>query len=139
MKKGLWMLGTVLIFVVLLGMAYVRVAPLNPTHWHVPINASTDEDRVGGAVRVLAGDKAKLQALDTAAKELKRTRVLAGSVAQGRITYVTRSLVFGFPDLTTIELADGQIRMYARLWFGTSDMGVNRNRLERLIASVQGG
>ncbi|MEE4188319.1 MAG: DUF1499 domain-containing protein [Roseobacter sp.] len=131
------MFGSVLIFAVLLGMAYIRIAPLDPERWHQPVEATANEDRVGGAVRVIGGDEDTLRALDRAARDLKRTHVLAGSVAQGRISYVTRSLVFGFPDVTTIELTDGQIRMYARLRYGTSDLGVNRNRLERLIAAVQ--
>jgi len=137
MRKGIRMAGTVLVFAVLLLMAYIRMAHLDADRWHVPIEAASSEDRMGGAVRVIDGDAATLGALDAAAKDLKRTHVLAGSVAQGRITYVTRSLFFGFPDLTTIELVDGQIRMFARLRFGTSDMGVNRNRLERLIAAVE--
>ncbi|MGA9252662.1 MAG: DUF1499 domain-containing protein [Roseobacter sp.] len=137
MRKGIRMAGTVLIFAVLLLLAYIRVAPLDADRWHVPIEATSNEDRVGGAVRVIDGDEATLRALDAAAKDLKRTHVLAGSVAQGRITYVTRSLVFGFPDLTTIELAGDQIKMFARLRFGTSDMGVNRKRLEGLVAAVQ--
>ena len=137
MRRGFWMAGTLLVFVLMLGMAYVRVAPLDPAQWNVPIQATSDEDQAGGAVRVIAGDEATFQALDIAARGLKRTRVLAGSVGQARITYVTRSLFFGFPDLTTIEHADGQIRMFARLRFGSSDMGVNRNRLEGLIAAIQ--
>ncbi len=131
------MFGSVLIFAVLLGMAYVRVAPLDPARWHVAVDAIADEDRTGGAVRVIKGDETTLKALDQAARALARTTVLAGSVAEGRITYVTRSLLFGFPDLTTIELVGEEIRMFARLRFGTSDMGVNRSRLERLIAAVQ--
>lgn len=137
MGKGIRMVGTILIFAVLLLMAYIRLAPLEAARWHVPVEASSNEDRTGGAVRVIDGDEATLRALDAAAKDLRRTNVLAGSVAEGRITYVTRSLVFGFPDLTTIELVDDQIRMFARLRFGTSDMGVNRKRLERLVAAVQ--
>lgn len=139
MRKAIRMASTILIFAVLLLMAYIRMSPLDADRWHVPVEASSNEDRVGGAVRVIAGDETTLRALDASAKDLKRTHVLAGSVAEGRITYVTRSMFFGFPDLTTIELVGEQIRMFARLRFGTSDMGVNRNRLETLIATVEGG
>ena len=62
-----------------------------------------------------------------------------GSGAAGHITYITRSAVFGFPDMTTVERRGNQIRMYARLRFGASDLGVNRKRLERVIATLQGG
>lgn len=130
-------MGSILIFAVLLGMAYVRVSPIDPDKWHQPVTATENADLAGGAVRVLTGDADTLAALDREARRLKRTRVLAGSVAQGHISYVTRSAVFGFPDITTIYLQDGQIRMFARLRFGQSDLGVNRQRLEHLIATLQ--
>lgn len=137
MKKGLRFMGSILIFLILLGMAYVRVAPMDPEKWHLPVTATENADLTGGAVRVIEGDAATLAALDKEARSLKRTRVLAGSVAQKHISYVTRSAIFGFPDVTTIDLTDGQIRMFARLRFGQSDMGVNRSRLEHLIASLK--
>ena len=140
MKKGLTMGGTLLIAVMLAFMAYVRLSPIDAGRWHLPVNAAEDLDMAGGAVRVVAGDANTFAALNDAALDLPRTQVLAGSVAEGRVTYVTRSIVFGFPDMTTIELApDGNIRMFARLRFGGSDLGVNRKRLEGLIAAVQGG
>ncbi len=118
-------------------MAYVRLAPLQAERWHQPVAATADQDLAGGAVRVIPGDAARLGVLDEAMRALPRTRVLAGSVEAGHVTYVTRSAVFGFPDLTTLELRDDQIRMFARLRFGASDLGVNRDRLERLIAALQ--
>lgn len=136
-RKGILMFGTVLIFLILLGMAYVRVAPLNEAVWHTPVEATEDADLMGGAVRVIDGDTETMNALDAAMRALPRTRVLSGSVRSGHITYVTRSRIFGFPDMTTVQLVDGQVRMFARLRFGSSDLGVNRTRLERVIAEVQ--
>jgi uncharacterized protein (DUF1499 family) len=64
-------------------------------------------------------------------------------VEEGRITYMTRSLVFGFPDyttVTTVPAGDGaQVVAYGRLRFGSSDMGVNRERLESWLAQLQNG
>lgn len=130
------MISTLVIFLILLGVAYVRMTPMDADRWHVPVPARTDQDYAGGAVRVLDGDAKTLARLDKALRALPRTRVLSGSVGAGRITYVTRSAVFGFPDATTIELSDGQIRMFARLRFGQSDLGVNRQRLERLLDAL---
>ncbi|MGZ2258138.1 DUF1499 domain-containing protein [Roseobacter sp. A03A-229] len=127
-----------LIGVIVVAMAYVRLAPVDPARWHQPVEQATDQDLAGGAVRVIPAEEGALQALDEVMRGLPRTELLAGSVGEGRITYVTRSAVFGFPDLTTVELRDGQIRMFARLRFGASDLGVNRKRLERVIAAVQG-
>ncbi len=77
--------------------------------------------------------------MDAALRDLPRTQVLAGSVSDGHVTYVTRSAFWGFPDYTTMQLVDGQIRMFARLRFGASDLGVNGKRLERVLAAIQIG
>ncbi|GFE51748.1 hypothetical protein So717_35010 [Roseobacter cerasinus] len=130
-------LVAVVLCLLVLGGAYVRLAPLDPARWHQPVEAAQDVDLAGGAVRVIPAPKGTLQALDAALQGLPRTRALAGSVQEGHITYVTRSAVFGFPDLTTVERRGDEIRMFARLRFGVSDLGVNRKRLERLIAALQ--
>lgn len=133
------MMGSVLLVLLVAFMAYVRLAPLDESRWHQPIDAASDVDFAGGAIRVLKGDAALFERLDRALSGLPRTQLLAGSPGQGRVTYVTRSALFGFPDLTTLESGAGEVRLYARLRFGASDLGVNRKRLEGLIASVQGG
>lgn len=136
--KVLRMLGGFLALLLVALLLYVRLAPSDPERWHRPIETATDTDLDGGAVRVIAGDEATLAQLDTAMRALPRTRLLAGSVGEGRITYVTRSKVVGFPDYTTMELQDGEVRLFARLRFGKSDLGVNRKRLEGLLGRIEG-
>ena len=63
--------------------------------------------------------------------------MLAGSVEQGMITYVTRSIVVGFPDYTTVLQNGDQLVIYARLRFGRSDFGVNHARIKRWIDALQ--
>lgn len=116
---------------------YIRIAPHDADRWHRPIVESSDADLKTGAVRVFDASPDTLARADRYLRALPRTRVLAGSVEEGRITYVTRSRFFGFPDYTTIEIVDGKLRAYARLRFGKSDMGVNRQRLEGLLAALQ--
>lgn len=116
---------------------YVRFAPLEASNWHVPVTQTADADYKGGAVRVVDASSDALTTADSYMRGLPRTRAIAGSLDSGRITYVTRSKVLGFPDYTTIEVADGQLRAYARLRYGKSDFGVNRERLEGLIAALQ--
>ncbi|WP_299965639.1 DUF1499 domain-containing protein [uncultured Roseobacter sp.] len=127
----------VLLLMALAGMAYVRLAPIDPQAWHQPVDQTENADLAGSAVRVLEGDAALMQAIDAEMRALPRTQVLAGSPEAGRVTYVTRSAVFGFPDFTTVDLQGDQIRLFARLKYGASDLGVNRKRLERVIAAVQ--
>ncbi|ASM72132.1 hypothetical protein SULPSESMR1_01312 [Pseudosulfitobacter pseudonitzschiae] len=131
-----WILMLVVIAAVA-AVAYVRLAPSDPSRWNQPVTAAQDKDFDNGAVRVLPATDGLLARLDAAVQDLPRTQVLAGSVAEGRITYVTRTATVGFPDYTTIEQADGQVRMLARARFGRSDFGVNANRLKGLIATVQ--
>ena len=137
MKGLMYVIGITFVFVVLL-LAYIRLAPSDASRWHVPVTATTSADRTGGAIRVLSVDEGALRRVDAAARALPRTRVLAGSVEEGRITYITRSRWIGFPDYTTVEHSDGLLRMHARLRFGRSDLGVNAERLQRLLAAAEG-
>ncbi|MDW3222133.1 MAG: DUF1499 domain-containing protein [Paracoccaceae bacterium] len=133
------MIGTLLVVLIVAFMSYVRFSPLPAERWHQSIAAASDTDFAGGAVRVLPGNAALFARMDQVMTSFPRTRILAGSRQDGHITYVTRSAVFGFPDITTIELQGDDIKLYARLRFGASDLGVNRKRLERLIAGAKGG
>ncbi|MEX0311330.1 MAG: DUF1499 domain-containing protein [Tateyamaria sp.] len=130
----------VVICVLLLGvLAFVRFAPTQPETWHKPVAETNDQNLIGGAIRVVQTDRDALARVHAAALALPRTEPIAGSVEEGRITYVTRSKWIGFPDYTTVEYRDGMLRMFARLRFGRSDFGVNRKRLERLLdVAVQG-
>lgn len=132
------LIAVVVVLAVLGFGLYVRLAPQDAERWHVPITETTDADYKSGAVRVIEAGPDALQRADDYMRNLPRTQVVAGSVEEGRITYVTRSQLWAFPDYTTIEQAGEQLRAYARLRFGKSDMGVNRARLEGLVAALQG-
>ena len=124
----------VVLGIVILGlMAYVRLAPTDVARWHqiAAVASSGDVMAAGGfiAVRPITADAAQvLAALDAIARATPRTRVIAGSVAEGMITYQTRSL-WGFPDHTTVAMQGDLLVIHARLTFGQSDMGVNRARV----------
>ncbi|WP_415403074.1 DUF1499 domain-containing protein [Tateyamaria sp. SN3-11] len=137
MKIVMYLIVLITILVMCL-LIYVRLAPTDAARWHVPVTATASADRIGGAIRVTQVGPEALARVDAAARALPRTQVVAGSVEEGRITYVTRSAVIGFPDYTTLEYSDGLLRMHARLRFGRSDFGVNRERLERLLVAAQG-
>ena len=113
---------------------YVRFAPSDAGRFHVSGAVQSDADLEGGVKRILPG--VTLAELDQIAQQTPRTKVLAGSVDDGRITYVTRSRLIGFPDYTTVEAKDGMVTVYARLRFGRSDLGVNRRRVEGWIKAL---
>lgn len=120
-------------------MAWVRLAPSDPARWHGALTFTKDEDKAGGAIRVLTPDapSATLAKLDQIALATPRTEKLAGSVEEGSVTYVTRSAFWGFPDYTTITVTDERVIFFARLRFGQSDFGVNRARLESWISQLE--
>ena len=140
-KKGdgvmKWLaLGLGVIGILAVGLSlYVRLAPSDPARWHRMPAAVTNRDVVGGAMRVIGAGEGGLKRLDDIIRATPRTRVLAGSVGEGMITYVTRSRVFGFPDYTTVRHAGPQLELYGRLRFGGSDLGVNAARLDGWLAA----
>jgi hypothetical protein len=148
-------LGIIVALVLLAAVAasaYVRLAPSDAAEWHVDPAAA--EPRDGHfVVRPAGGDTdgplmemppgEALAAFDRVATATPRTERLAGSVEDGRITYVTRSRLWGFPDYTTVEAveAEGGSRyvIHARLRFGQSDMGVNAARVRGWLEEVAAG
>ena len=125
------------LIIIVCALAYVRLSPGDVSQWHVPIAGTQDADGAGDALRVIDATPETFAAADAYMTDLPRTQAIAGTLDEGRITYITRSQVFGFPDYTTIEYADGTLKAYARLRFGQSDLGVNRERLEGLIAALK--
>jgi len=145
----IWIAGAAaLVFVA--ASAAVRLAPSDPAVWHAdPVAA---ERRAEGAwlVRPEGGDEAApvwdvppgeaLAAFDAVARAQPRVRVLAGSVEDGHVTYVQRSLIWGFPDYISVRalpVGDGStLAVWSRLRFGRSDMGVNRTRVEEWLGAL---
>lgn len=117
-------------------IAYVRFAPSDPADWHVMPEAVAERDLAGGVMRVVEVGDGGLGRLDAVARNWPRTRVLAGSVEAGMVTYVTRSALWGFPDYTTVRQAGDRLEIYARLRFGRSDFGVNRARVEAWLEAL---
>lgn len=113
----------------------VRLAPTDADRWHRKSQINADEDAIYGVRRYLpAGDQEMFARMYDLAMTTKRTRLIAGSQEAGFVTFETRSLVFGFPDYTTIWLEEDGIRIFARLRYGRSDLGVNRRRVDNWIA-----
>ncbi|KPP85677.1 MAG: hypothetical protein HLUCCO07_01135 [Rhodobacteraceae bacterium HLUCCO07] len=131
----IWVVWIVLAAVVAFG-AWVRLAPSDPARWHVMPAEVVDRDFEGGVMRVARTGPEGLARLDEVARGWPRTRVLAGSVEEGMVTYVTRSAVWGFPDYTTARQAGDRLEIHARLRFGRGDMGVNRKRVEAWLADL---
>ncbi len=133
MKKML-LLGVVGVVVAL--AAYIRLAPSDPADWHVPPAAEANRDLAGGVLRVVETGPDGLAKLDAIARVSPRTAVLAGSVDDGMITYVTRTKVIGFPDYTTVQQDGDTLRIHGRLRFGRRDFGVNKDRVDDWLGQM---
>lgn len=145
-----WTLG--LLAALLAGvMVWVRAAPSDPARWHIDPVTDTAADcavQAGSgdarAACLLPGTPAEVLArLDAVALDTPRTQRLAGSPEEGRITWVTRSALWGFPDYTTAaarpESAGARLDIHGRLRFGQSDLGVNAARLGDWLTRLGSG
>ena len=127
-----------LLFLAVAGMILFRVAPTDADRWHVSISETENADHIFGVTRVIEGSPEKLEAFDASFLLEPRTKILAGTVNTGHITYVTHSAFWGFPDYTTVQLVGDELRIFARLRFGRSDLGVNRTRIDRVLSILKG-
>lgn len=122
-------------FALVVGLgAYVRLAPADAARWNALPLFEGDRDLPGGVYREVTG--VSLADLDAIIRAEPRTDVLVGSVSEGQITYVTRSLIWGFPDYTTVAQTDAGLRLFARLRFGRADLGVNKARVARWLKAL---
>lgn len=129
-------IGLVLVLLVISALLWIRLAPDDVARWHQLPEVVQDRDMEGGVIRLVPGDLAEF---DRIMATEPRTHILAGSVDEGLVTYVTRSRVFGFPDYTTVAQRGEDLAIYARLRYGKSDMGVNKARVQRVLAAMAQG
>lgn len=138
----------ILAFVVLATAAlalYARTYQMRAEVWHVD-PAEVVDPPAGNSVLLRGDDAPRLDGtpaevaarLDAVAEAEGATR-LAGDPAEGHVTYVVRSRIFGYPDAVTIRLHevpdDGTTRVdiFSRSAIGESDFGVNAARVSRWI------
>jgi hypothetical protein len=121
-------------------IAFVRLAPSDPAVWHADLAANGFQPpgkahvfciRPDNRYGPIPGDPAEMLArLDALALATARTERLAGSVEDGRITWITRSALIGYPDFTTAQVLEGPaLCIMGQQRFGSSDFGVNASRI----------
>jgi len=122
---------------------WVRLAPSDPARWHVDPEAEPDPQRPNFArLDTVIGTPTDVVATRLA----ERTRAegalrIAGDDLHG--TWLTRSPLMRYPDYISIRLvpAEGgtRVQALARARFGHSDLGKNRERLDRWLAAMRHG
>ena len=120
--------------IVVLGL--VRLAPVDPLDWNIQPDFTEDKTFRGGVFRVVRTGPDGLKLFDQVASASPRTKLLAGSVEDGLATYVTRTKFLGFPDYTTAGQDGDLLKVYARLRFGRSDLGVNGARIAGWLSEM---
>ncbi len=141
---------TVLVILVLVsGLVYVRLAPDDIAMMHVlpPVGAATPDNPVLSRNGVLFAEDfqsppAKLmEMVEKVANDTPRTQLVGGKSGDDFLTFVTRSLVFGFPDYTTVRavpMGKGtRLIIMARLRYGQSDFGVNEARVRAWLKDLK--
>ncbi len=127
----------ILLALVILGMAFIRLVPSDPARWHVAPKGDADKNLKGGVVRIVQTGPLGLKKFNAVVQADVTTRILAGSVDEGMVTYISRTRVVGFPDYTTAQQDGDTLRIYGRLRFGRSDFGVNRNRVDGWLGQIK--
>jgi hypothetical protein len=131
--------------------AYVRLAPNDPARWHEdPRLVARPASPNFHLIRLVGGDAMPQVFAETPAGLAQRVHdvaladgasLLAGSVASGHMTFISRSRMMGFPDYTSVlveQAGDGAMLLaFARARFGHSDLGVNKARLDRWQTALQ--
>lgn len=153
LRRLLRWLATGFVLALAAGFAVVNLAGHDPARWHVdpatitlrgtpnewlaaPPGTTAAEPHMQTRVHPEPAERL-LARFDAVARAAPRTRAIAGSVAEGMVTYVQRSRLIGFPDYITVKAlaADGgaALIVYSRSRYGRGDFGVNRARVEAWI------
>lgn len=140
MKYALFLL----IGISLAGIVYIRLAPLDSGSHHLnPVETGkaglpghflvrTDGDASAPSFEM--SEAALAEKLEAIILSTPRTEKLAGDIATGHASYVTRSAIWRFPDIASvriIENPDGSVSpvILSRLVYGKYDLGVNEARV----------
>lgn len=158
MSKTVLSLLALLAVACLIALSWVRFAPHDPSVWHLdPIESPskgrgnawwvvTDglgpEGSDGSAPSYALEAVGLAWAVEAFALAQPLTTKLAGAPDLLMMTYVQRSKFLRFPDYITVRTVDlgnggSGIAVWSRSRFGQSDFGVNRRRVEKLLAALQ--
>ena len=147
-----WAAGLALIAVFSLS-AYLRLVPLEASRWHLALDSSaapgagrcveTIQPQHNGArsACLLAGHPAEIiTEINTIALATPRTTRLAGTPEEGRITWISRTKLMGYPDVITAQgtaTATGtRLDVFSRQVYGSGDWGVNAARLKDWLSRL---
>lgn len=135
--KRLMLFGWLVLAAVVAGLGFIRLAPSDPLDWNTQPEFTEDKEFRGGVFRVVRTGPDGLERFHQIASTAPRTSVLAGGPDDGMATYITRTQLLGFPDYTTAAQDGDLLKVYARLRFGRSDLGANKERINGWLAEME--
>ncbi|QBX99971.1 DUF1499 domain-containing protein [Rhodophyticola sp. CCM32] len=138
---------TILVTLAVVTTVFMRLAPMPPEIWHLdPAEVTSPETpnfvlMRGDEAPIFDGTVDGLAAMLDVIARGDGARLIAGSVAEGHMTYVQRTRLMGYPDAISIRVRDmggGRVAVdiFCRSRFGYSDMGVNERRVNRWLAAL---
>ena len=112
-------------------MRLVQVLPIN----NIPNSTSNQLSSKGFVfIKAYTGSKNEFyEEITKVALGTPRTLLLSNDPLQ----FITRSKFLGFPDITVIDIQDGNLIIYATSVFGQLDFGVNRARALKWVSIVK--
>lgn len=139
-------LGLVVLAVLVASALWFRLVPMPAEQWHVDPASVSPPSSPNFALRVGADAPVFAQGPDVIAARLADVAraagatPIAGTPAEGHVSYVVRSALMGFPDAISIRLLpEGQgtrVEIFSRSRYGYSDLGVNAARVAAWIAAL---
>ncbi len=134
----------------------IRLQGDDPAEWHLdPLTAPTpstpnsyrvapagaDIDRNADAPVFSVPVSELAAAFDAVALGDDRVEVLAGSAADGFVTYIQRSALFAFPDYVSVRFVEvdggSSLAVFSRSRYGKSDLGVNEKRVTKWLGQLE--
>ena len=114
--------------------AYIRLAQVHPLN-NIPVSNSNQLSSKGFVfIKAYTGSKDEFyEEITKVALGTPRTLLLSNDPLQ----FITRSKFLGFPDITAIDIQDGNLIIYANSVFGRLDFGVNRARVLKWVSLVK--
>ncbi|MFY0691178.1 MAG: DUF1499 domain-containing protein [Paracoccaceae bacterium] len=132
-------------------MGFVRLAPLDPAQLTVDPETAQAPPGSGHFLLRAGGDMEPpvfaMSARDLGAKleqvilSTPRTSRLSGTLEEGVASYVTRSALWGFPDIASVRVIDtgdgrATFNILSRARFGGYDWGMNEARVRGWIDQI---
>ncbi len=120
----------------------IRFLPMRVKKWHIDPFSASNPQRSGVLIKLCLPFEPKdsICRLCEIAESSPCSKRIAGDIESGRVTYVVRSVFWGFPDVVTIAVRSSEqgseLAVLSRLRFGRFDFYVNERRVKAWLEAA---